>query len=146
MLLLRSQPLFSFVDASIIPGQHFARPHPDSDTMPRLTPDYPGYRKPPRFAYLRSFLPCLAFILLFSFLLASYSLLSHFHSPAGKQQIGWQSWDVVEMQSVMGTTGEDIIAGGNGTDPQDADFVPSIPLDNWVSTLRSYFPHELPKD
>ena len=84
--------------------------------MPRLTPDYPGYRKPPRFAYLRSFLPVLFLILLFSFSLASYSLLSHFRSPAGKQQIGVKNETLEE-----------------GETTQHDDFVPSIPLDDWVS-------------
>ena len=98
--------------------------------MPRLTPDYPGYRKPPRFAYLRSSLPVLFLILLFSFSLASYSLLSHFRSPAGKQQIGWQAWDVVQMSGGKGVKNETL---EEGETTQNDDFVPSIPLDDWVS-------------
>lgn len=98
--------------------------------MPRLTPDYPGNRKPPRYAYLRSLLPVLFLILLFSFFLASYSLLFHFRSPARKQQIGWQAWDVVELTGGKSENGAD---GGNGTTGAVEEFVPSIPLDNWVS-------------
>ncbi|KAK4685487.1 hypothetical protein P7C73_g4662, partial [Tremellales sp. Uapishka_1] len=95
--------------------------------MPRLSPDYWQTRKAPRFAYLRSALPLLFLILIFSIFLSSYSLLNHFSSPARIQKIGWQSWDVVEVStsSVSGET--DIDIGGNGTD----NFVPSIPLDNW---------------
>jgi hypothetical protein len=92
--------------------------------MPRLTPDYPGNLKPPRFAYLRSFLPVIALLLIFAFGLSSYSLLSHFRGPAAKQKIGWQSWDVVDLGQSTGSS--DIEVGGNET------FVPSIPLDNWV--------------
>jgi len=99
--------------------------------MPRFTPDYPGQRKPPRFAYLHSLLPVISLILIFSVTLASYSLLSHFRSPAKKQQIGWQAWDVVETSTVKG--GDDTLDTVNGTTGTDADFVPSIPLDNWVS-------------
>jgi hypothetical protein len=54
-------------------------------------------RRPPRFAYIRSCLPLLVLLVLFSFLLSSVALLSHFRSPAAKQQLGWQAWDVVEM-------------------------------------------------
>ncbi|EIW71023.1 hypothetical protein M231_07534 [Tremella mesenterica] len=98
--------------------------------MPRLAPDYPGRYKPPRFAYLRSLLPLIALILLFSFGLISYSLLSHFRSPAKKQQLGWQSWDVVDISGLnSGKEGDDVLNVGNST--QDDDFVPSIPLDNW---------------
>ncbi|KAK8847584.1 hypothetical protein IAR55_005443 [Kwoniella newhampshirensis] len=99
--------------------------------MPRLAPDYhyTGYR-PPRFAYLRSFLPVLALILIFSFSLASYSLLSHFRSPATKQQIGWQSWDVVEVTTVSDEVDIGLGQGGNGTGKEE-EFVPSIPLDDW---------------
>lgn len=99
--------------------------------MPRLAPDYPGGYKAPRYAYLRSFLPVLALLLLFSFGLVSYSLLSHFRSPARKQQIGWQSWDVVDLSSSKGSTGEDEELSTNSTSGDDL-FVPSIPLDNWV--------------
>lgn len=98
--------------------------------MPRLAPDYPGHRRPPKYAYLRSLLPVLALILLFSFFLSSYSLLSHFRSPAKKQQIGWQAWDVVEMKASQ--TGNGTSSGSNGTESTDEEFVPSIPLDNWV--------------
>ncbi|WVQ98259.1 hypothetical protein IAU59_005382 [Kwoniella sp. CBS 9459] len=101
--------------------------------MPRLAPDYHGHYKPPRMSYLRSCLPILALILVIAFGLSSYSLLSHFRSPAVKQQIGWQAWDVVEMSSVEGQDG-----GGNGalstgdkSNGNGTGFVPSIPLDNW---------------
>ena len=97
--------------------------------MAYFTQDYPGQRKPPRFAYLRSFLPLVSLILLFSIFLASYSLLSHFRSPAKKQQIGWQAWDVVEFS--QSNKGNDDVETGNGT-MGDQQFVPSIPLDNWV--------------
>jgi hypothetical protein len=78
-------------------------------------------RRPPRFAYLRSCLPLLVLLILFSFLLSSVALLSHFRSPAAKQQLGWQAWDVVEMHYAK---------------PEDEDtavFAPSIPLEYWVS-------------
>jgi hypothetical protein len=104
--------------------------------MPRLTPDYWQARKPPRFAYLRSSLPLFALLLVFSFFLASYSLLSHFRGPAQKQNISWQAWDVVETKTSKSATdgsGEEvaIVNGQNVTD----EFVPSIPLDNWVCWL-----------
>jgi hypothetical protein len=97
--------------------------------MPKLQPDYPGNRKPPRFAYLRSFLPVLALLLVFSFFLASYSLLSHYKSPAGKQHLGWQSWDVVQLAKSHSEQ-EQLSTNGTGV---DEDFMPSIPIDNWVS-------------
>lgn len=97
--------------------------------MPKLRPDYPGNRKPPRFAYLRSFLPLLALLLVFSFFLASYSLLSHYKSPAGKQHLGWQSWDVVQLAKSHSEQ-EQLSTNGTGV---DEDFMPSIPIDNWVS-------------
>jgi hypothetical protein len=78
-------------------------------------------RRPPRFAYIRSCLPLLVLLILFSFLLSSVALLSHFRSPAAKQQLGWQAWDVVEMHYAK---------------PDDEDaavFAPSIPLEYWVS-------------
>lgn len=105
-------------------------------SMPQLVPDYPGH-KPPRWGYVPSFLPVIALILLFSFFLSSYSLLSHSKSPAIKQHIGWQAWDVVDMTSqkeVEGNEDSDIgIGNSNGT---ETNFIPSIPLDNWVSTTR----------
>jgi hypothetical protein len=103
--------------------------------MPRLRPDY--QRSQQRLAYLRSFLPIVAVILLFSFFLSSLALLSHFRSPAKKQQIGWQSWDVVETSNSGGISdgGEDVETG-NGTSG-GTDYVPSIPLDNWVSAQRT---------
>jgi hypothetical protein len=79
-------------------------------------------RRPPRFAYIRSCLPLLVLLILFSFLLSSVALLSHFRSPAAKQQLGWQAWDVVEMHYAK---------------PEDEDtavFAPSIPLEYWVSS------------
>ncbi|KAK1921767.1 Metallo-dependent phosphatase-like protein [Papiliotrema laurentii] len=91
--------------------------------MPKLLPEPPGQRKRPRWAYIRSLLPVLAILLIFSFLLASYSLLSHFRSPAAKQRLGWQSWDVIHVktsQTVQET------AQTNGSD-----WVPSIPIDVW---------------
>ena len=110
--------------------------------MPRLAPDYPGHRKPPRFAYLRSFLPIVFLILLFSFTLSSYSLLSHFRTPANKQQIGWQAWDVVQLTTNK-QVNEGIVTGENSTSGVEEDvFQPSIPLDNWVS--RSLIPHSQP--
>jgi hypothetical protein len=102
--------------------------------MPRFASDY--RKKAPRFAYLRSLLPVLASLLVFSFLLASYSLLSHFRSPAAKQQIGWQAWDVVDLSGLQ--SDQDVLGGSNSTDEWDwdwgDDWAPSIPLDNWVST------------
>ncbi|OCF33844.1 hypothetical protein I316_04556 [Kwoniella heveanensis BCC8398] len=100
--------------------------------MPRLAPDYHGHYKPPRMSYLRSCLPILALILVIAFGLSSYSLLSHFRSPAVKQQIGWQAWDVVEMSSsksqggVLSAEGDETQGVTNGTG-----FVPSIPLEKW---------------
>jgi hypothetical protein len=88
---------------------------------PRWKSDYA--RKPPRFAYVRSCLPLLVLVILFSFLLSSIALLSHFRSPAAKQQLGWQAWDVVEMhyaQAPLNGTGGEV-------------FAPSIPLEYWVS-------------
>ncbi|WWD21674.1 hypothetical protein CI109_106160 [Kwoniella shandongensis] len=104
--------------------------------MPRLAPEYQYTNyKPRRFAYLRSFLPILSLILIFSFSLVSYSLLSHFRSPAAKQQIGWQAWDVVEVQNKVSTgVGVDVDlgeAGGGNSTEGEGDYVPSIPLDNW---------------
>ncbi|WVQ75858.1 hypothetical protein IAR50_005491 [Cryptococcus sp. DSM 104548] len=93
--------------------------------MPRLTPDYPGY-KPPRLHYLKSFLPVVLLVLLLSFALSSYSLLSHSKSPAAKQHLGWQSWDLVDMSAGGNAEESSDISLGN-----DTTFVPSIPLDNW---------------
>ncbi|GFZ47944.1 LOW QUALITY PROTEIN: hypothetical protein JCM24511_05691 [Saitozyma sp. JCM 24511] len=100
--------------------------------MPRLRPDY--QRAPKRLAYLRSSLPVIALILLFSFFLSSLALLSHFRSPAKKQQIGWQSWDVVESGQSSGGGGweDEDVTLGNGTD-SGGGYVPSIPIDTWVS-------------
>ncbi|WVR04789.1 hypothetical protein IAU60_001801 [Kwoniella sp. DSM 27419] len=104
--------------------------------MPRLAPDYHSHYKPPRLSYLRSFLPIVALLLLLSFSLVSYSLLSHFRSPAIKQQIGWQAWDVVRVTSSKTTGGQGAIedeldAAQNGTGKGDEGFMPSIPLDKW---------------
>jgi hypothetical protein len=101
--------------------------------MPKLLPEPPGQRKRPRWAYIRSLLPVLAILLIFSFLLASYSLLSHFRSPAAKQRLGWQSWDVIHVktsQTVQET------AQTNGSD-----WVPSIPIDVWVSFSPKRYAH-----
>lgn len=96
------------------------------DTMtPRWKSDYP--RRPPRFAWLRSCLPLLVIVILFSFLLSSVALLSHFRSPASKQQLGWQAWDVVEMHYASKTGSKENVTEGNEV------FTPSIPLDVWVS-------------
>lgn len=92
--------------------------------MPQLLPDHPGQRKRSRWAYCKSFLPLVAVLLAFSFLLASYSLLSHFKSPAIKQHLGWQSWDVVQVDHKS----QDVIQVSNGT----GEFNPSIPIDVWV--------------
>lgn len=106
-------------------------------SMPQLVPDYPGH-KPPRWGYVRSFLPVIALILLFSFFLSSYSLLSHSKSPAIKQHIGWQAWDVVDMTSQKEVEGnEDSDTGIGNSNGTETNFIPSIPLDNWVSTTRS---------
>ncbi|WVQ91834.1 hypothetical protein IAS59_005638 [Cryptococcus gattii] len=99
--------------------------------MPQLVPDYPGH-KPPRWGYVRSFLPVIALILLFSFFLSSYSLLSHSKSPAIKQHIGWQAWDVVDMTSQKEVEGnEDFDSGIGNSNGTETNFIPSIPLDNW---------------
>lgn len=120
----------SYVDGILAPYSHCC----DHHSMPQLIPDYPGH-KPPRWRCLRSFLPVIVLILLFSFFLSSYSLLSHSKSPAAKQQIGWQSWDVVDMTSQTEVEGneddENETGNSNGT---ETTFIPSIPLDNWVST------------
>lgn len=91
---------------------------------PRWKSDYS--RKPPRFAYVRSCLPLLVLVILFSFLLSSIALLSHFRSPAAKQQLGWQAWDVVEMHYAQAK---------NRSDKEGEVFAPSIPLEYWVSLL-----------
>jgi hypothetical protein len=93
--------------------------------MPERPPGYANRRKPPRWAYLRSFLPLLSMMLVFSFLLASYSLLSHFRSPAIKQHLGWQSWDMVRVERSKLDT--------NQSFGDSKSFSPSIPIDVWVS-------------
>jgi hypothetical protein len=99
----------------------------------RFSPDYQR-RKPPRFAYLRSFLPLLFLFLIFSFLLSSVALLSHFKSPAAKQQLGWQSWDIVDVSSLRSQASQN---SENGTEADHwyDEWLPSIPLDNWVSEV-----------
>ncbi|WVQ69479.1 uncharacterized protein L199_007698 [Kwoniella botswanensis] len=90
-----------------------------------------GKYKPPPFLYLRSFLPILLLILIFSFGLVSYSLLSHFKSPAVKQHLGWQSWDIVEMSTSMSGSGsgnEVLSSGGSGN---GTGHMASIPIENW---------------
>lgn len=81
------------------------------------------YRKQPqsarRRAYIRSCLPACCTFLVFSTLLTSLGLLAHFHSPAAKQRIGWQSWDLVIKEHKDGDG-----AGEGGL---------SLPLDVWVS-------------
>lgn len=101
----------------------------------RFTPDYQR-RKPPRFAYLRSALPLLFLFILFAFLLSSVALLSHFKSPASKQHLGWQSWDIVDVSFLKAAANP---AGDNETESDHwfDDWLPSIPLDNWVSTARA---------
>ena len=96
-----------------------------TETMPpRWKSDYG--RKPPRFAWFRSCLPLLLITILFSFLLSSVALLSHFRSPAAQQQLGWQAWDVVEMRYAGKA-----VSKGNTTEESEV-FAPSIPLDVWV--------------
>ena len=99
--------------------------------MPKLLPDYPGSRRGPRFAYLRSFLPVIVLILLFSLLLASYSLLSYLTSPVAKQQLGWQAWDIVRVSK--GSVGA---SGVNGSATGEDALGLSLPLDNWVSATN----------
>lgn len=104
-----------------------------------------GYRhaasyKPPRAHYLRSFIPFFLSFAFLAFFLTSLGLLSHYRSPAAKQQIGWQSWDVVKA-SKAGSAGE-MSTGTNGTygdqEEDDDDGWPwsdlgyTLPLDNWV--------------
>lgn len=76
---------------------------------------FEGQRKR-SWADFKSFFPYIALILLFSFGLASYSLLSHFRSPALKQPIGWQSWDVIQVKQVE----------------SEGEWSPSIPIHSWV--------------
>ena len=97
---------------------------------PRWKSDYG--RKPPRFAWFKSCLPLLVIVILFSFLLSSVALLSHFRSPAAKQQLGWQAWDVVEMHYASKTGSKANTTEGNEM------FSPSIPLDVWVSSHSSW--------
>lgn len=101
---------------------------------PRWKSDYP--RKPPRFAWLRSILPLFIIVILFSFLLSSIALLSHFRSPASKQQLGWQAYDVVEMHYAQKPSGGGENGTGAGGGPDI--FTPSIPLDLWAS--QALFP------
>ncbi|OXG80415.1 hypothetical protein C345_05305 [Cryptococcus neoformans A2-102-5] len=123
-------------------------------SMPQLIPDYPGH-KPPRWRYLRSFLPVIVLILLF-FFLSSYSLLSHSKSPAAKQHIGWQAWDVVDMTSQTEEGDNEEVGNETGnTNGTDTTFIPSIPLDNWdplamhstglteITVKSCYFPPEI---
>lgn len=102
--------------------------------MPQLIPDYPGPK--PRWILLRSFLPYLLLVLGIAFGLSSFSLLSHFRGPAEKQQIGWQAWDTIDVASQGGAADNVPVGGGNETGPGGGDeaYIPSIPLDNWVST------------
>lgn len=101
-----------------------------------------GYRdsypaRPPRYRYLRSFIPFFLSLGLLAFLLTSLGLLSHYRSPAAKQQIGWQSWDIVRVEKegkVEGEESEDGSEGANdgwGWDWGDLGY--SLPLENWVS-------------
>lgn len=120
----------SYVDGIFAPYSHRCNHH----SMPQLIPDYPGH-KPPRWRYLRSFLPVIVLILLF-FFLSSYSLLSHSKSPAAKQHIGWQAWDVVDMTSQTEEGDNEEVGNETGnSNGTDTTFIPSIPLDNWVSTM-----------
>ncbi|WWC86702.1 uncharacterized protein L201_001579 [Kwoniella dendrophila CBS 6074] len=105
--------------------------------MPRLglTPTYQNLSssskyKPPPFLYLKSFLPIIILILLFSFSLVSYSLLSHFKSPAIKQHLGWQSWDIVEIVKQK-SSNDDVLDVGHSDSKNNSDWINSIPLENW---------------
>lgn len=99
--------------------------------MASFKPDYQR-KKPPRYSYFRQFIPYLALLVFFSFFLTSLGLLTHFRSPARKQQIGWQSWDVVENHLAKGS------GKANGTE-DDGGFAPSIPLEAWVSRWSAVY-------
>ena len=63
-------------------------------------------------------------------------MLSHYKSPASKQQLGWQSWDIVRAQkeqAVLGGNEDNGTIGDDDWDPWD-DLGYSLPLDNWVSS------------
>jgi hypothetical protein len=96
-------------------------------------------RKSPRYLYLRSFAPFVIAFALFAILLSSLSLLSHYKSPASKQQIGWQSWDLVRVQDKAKAAAEGSVNGTLGDEWEDEDgglwddLGYSLPLDNWVS-------------
>lgn len=77
-----------------------------------------GFRDAPRrrqHGYCRSCLPIAITFVLFTGLLATLGLLAHFRSPARQQQLGWQSWDLVQ-------------EGGG-------DAATSLPLDVWDPLL-----------
>ncbi|ORX34309.1 Metallo-dependent phosphatase-like protein [Kockovaella imperatae] len=78
--------------------------------MPRL---HDPRRRPPRGTYLRSCLPMLLVLVLLSILLSALSFLSRFKSPAAKQRLGWQAWEVIAASK------------------DSADTSLSIPLDVW---------------
>ncbi|WVW78226.1 hypothetical protein I302_100178 [Kwoniella bestiolae CBS 10118] len=97
--------------------------------MPRLQTNSSRY-KPPPFLYLRSVLPIVLLILILSFGLVSYSLLSHFKSPAAKQRLGWQSWDIVEISSSSNSgsgSGSEVLDIGDANQT----YMGSIPIENW---------------
>jgi hypothetical protein len=92
--------------------------------------------RPPRYRYVRSFAPFVFAFAFLAFLLSSLALLSHYRSPAIKQQIGWQSWDIVRIQANVDLEA----APGNGTDGGEVGDDPwlwddlgyTLPLDDWV--------------
>ncbi|WOO76974.1 putative inactive purple acid phosphatase 29 [Vanrija pseudolonga] len=58
----------------------------------------------PRWGYVKSFIPFVVCIALMSLGLSSYSLLHPVPSPVTTQQLGWQSWDVVDMGAGNGSS------------------------------------------
>lgn len=85
-----------------------------------------------RWPFLRITLPPLLLALVFSFGLISYSLLSRSISPAYKQQIGWQAWDMVKYERQEQASFGGLV--GNTTE----EFAETLPLDKWVRSL-GYF-------
>lgn len=73
-----------------------------------------------RSGWCRSGLPYAIVFILFAGLLGSLGLLAHFRSPARRQQLGWQSWDLVQDNT-----------DGKG----DVNEALSLPLDTWDPLL-----------